>query len=203
MTDTPEDYELAHFGIKGMKWGVRRKTNSEGLVEKKPPMSREDRVAVAKKAAVGTGILLAAVGSAIVASKLGTDGDTPIESIPETKPKLPDMENLIFASKPKNAGFMVMNNGNHPSPIEMMDEVFGDKAVGPETDTLIDSPRGKGIYLSDPEGRKDRAGRPISHVILIPNSMKDSVNSRDDVVNDIWPKVKDDYDYDYTIPDRW
>lgn len=34
MSDNPQDHELAHYGIKGMKWGIRRKTNSEGLVEK-------------------------------------------------------------------------------------------------------------------------------------------------------------------------
>lgn len=33
-SDNPEDYELAHYGIKGMKWGIRRKTNSDGLVVK-------------------------------------------------------------------------------------------------------------------------------------------------------------------------
>lgn len=33
-SDNPEDYELAHYGIKGMKWGIRRKTNSDGLVIK-------------------------------------------------------------------------------------------------------------------------------------------------------------------------
>lgn len=34
MTDKPEDYELIHYGIKGMKWGIRRKTDSNGLVVK-------------------------------------------------------------------------------------------------------------------------------------------------------------------------
>lgn len=34
MIDNPRDYELAHYGIKGMKWGIRRKTGSDGLVEK-------------------------------------------------------------------------------------------------------------------------------------------------------------------------
>ena len=33
-SDNPEDYELAHYGIKGMKWGIRRKTGPDGLVEK-------------------------------------------------------------------------------------------------------------------------------------------------------------------------
>ena len=40
-SDNPEDYELAHYGIKGMKWGIRRKTNSDGLVIKGSAPERE------------------------------------------------------------------------------------------------------------------------------------------------------------------
>lgn len=32
MSDSPEDYELVHYGIKGMKWGVRRKDGPDGTV---------------------------------------------------------------------------------------------------------------------------------------------------------------------------
>lgn len=35
-SDNPEDYELAHHGTKGMKWGVRRKDGPDGTV----PMER-------------------------------------------------------------------------------------------------------------------------------------------------------------------
>lgn len=37
MEETPEDLELFHYGVKGMKWGIRRPVNSStGLVEKRP-----------------------------------------------------------------------------------------------------------------------------------------------------------------------
>lgn len=36
MVEKPEDYELIHFGVKGMKWGVRRPVGSNGRVERRP-----------------------------------------------------------------------------------------------------------------------------------------------------------------------
>lgn len=34
MSDNPEDYELFHHGIKGMRWGVRRPEGPDGLVKR-------------------------------------------------------------------------------------------------------------------------------------------------------------------------
>lgn len=50
MTDKPEDYELTHYGIKGMKWGIRRKTDSDGLVVKSSsPKEYSEDAAKAKR----------------------------------------------------------------------------------------------------------------------------------------------------------
>lgn len=32
MTESPEDYELFHYGVRGMKWGVRKRSGSPGRV---------------------------------------------------------------------------------------------------------------------------------------------------------------------------
>ena len=42
---TSEDLELFHYGVKGMRWGVRRKTDSEGLAVGSPSgkKSRSER----------------------------------------------------------------------------------------------------------------------------------------------------------------
>lgn len=185
MSDNPEDYELVHYGVKGMKWGVRKD---------RPKMTREEKVAVAKKAAIGTGILLGAVGAAIVTNQLRSNGDKKISDISNqgsAKEKLPDLENIAFFSKPKNRGFQIFNDGNHPKPLSLLDEVFGTKQD--VRDELIDSPYGLGVTLSDPQGRKDRAGRTIPHVIIIPNSMRSDIRSVQDVQDKIWPLLEESY----------
>lgn len=177
--------EIKHYGVKGMKWGVRKE---------RTPMTREERIAVSKKAAIGTGVLVGAVGAAIVASQLKTKGDTPVSDLPK-KAETPDLQDLFLASRSKNRGYRVMRDGQHPSPLDLMDDVFGSN-LEQQPNTLHDSSKGLGVLLMDPEGRKDRAGRVISHSIIIPNSMKSGINNSDDVVRDIWPLIKDDYVYD-------
>lgn len=48
LSDNPEDYELAHYGIKGMKWGRRRAVGSDGLVKKGSTKEYSDDAASAK-----------------------------------------------------------------------------------------------------------------------------------------------------------
>lgn len=43
MAETPEDYELFHYGVKGMKWGVRRSPEQLAKREAKKTARSEDR----------------------------------------------------------------------------------------------------------------------------------------------------------------
>lgn len=42
MSDNPEDYELVHYGVKGMKWGQRRADKQNAKAEKKAAREKED-----------------------------------------------------------------------------------------------------------------------------------------------------------------
>lgn len=42
MSDNPEDYELVHYGVKGMKWGRRRADKKNAKAEKKAAREKED-----------------------------------------------------------------------------------------------------------------------------------------------------------------
>ena len=68
------DAYLEHFGVKGMRWGVR-KGHSE--VEPKTPMSKRTKVAVG----VSTGLAIA-TGAAFVASSLMNSGSKSASSLP-------------------------------------------------------------------------------------------------------------------------
>lgn len=41
MTGNPEDYELFHYGVKGMKWGVRRKREEKSSGPYQPPKTNK------------------------------------------------------------------------------------------------------------------------------------------------------------------
>lgn len=93
--DLTYDNYLAHYGIKGMRWGVRRKTGSDGTVTDKVesrdkskmadnPSSSEgstepkkDNSARNKKIAAGAGIAAVAVGAAI--------GGVAVKNVVDTK----------------------------------------------------------------------------------------------------------------------
>jgi hypothetical protein len=63
------DDMLAHYGVKGMRWGQRKDTSSS---------SRKSK---GKKAALVGGAVVATAGAAFVAYKLSQSGSSPIKSV--------------------------------------------------------------------------------------------------------------------------
>lgn len=109
---TPE--ELVHFGVKGMKWGVRNKvvgsSGYKGLskaTQKNVARTRDSqRVAQKtartiqrnkKKIAIGVAGTAAVIGGAYLAYRLHQRGSTPISSLHNTK-KASDSVNEILSS---------------------------------------------------------------------------------------------------------
>ena len=97
MTQTPEEF-LAHYGVKGMKWGRRR--SEESSSEPKPKMSREKKIAIAVgvTATVAVG---AAVAFGILDKKVNDGagfafGDLPVQTLTTNKTMMAGKANLIF-----------------------------------------------------------------------------------------------------------
>lgn len=68
---------LVHFGIKGMRWGVRKSSSSGGSSKKK--------MSTKKKVAIGAGV---AVGAAAVAFALTRRGKVPVKNVLGHQPGL-------------------------------------------------------------------------------------------------------------------
>ena len=93
---------LEHFGVKGMRWGVRKERSQNSSSSEKSGWSTK------KKLLVG-GVGLAAVAAGAVAAKqvLGTDSSKSMESVKREMPsfkapdKLPSPHQAFFDAKPQ------------------------------------------------------------------------------------------------------
>ena len=84
MTQPTREEALAHFGVKGMRWGVRNASSNTSPSEPKKRMSTK------KKAAIGISVL--AVGTAATVAVLAKNGNIPIKDI---SMRLPSRQRLI------------------------------------------------------------------------------------------------------------
>ncbi len=200
--DTPSA-ALAHYGKKGMKWGVRndRKTKVTTKSVKNEELDKSAKRAQAKKVAIGVGVLTAAAGGAFVVHKLNQSGHIPLNTIKQTakeasvvKKILEEPTQILHASRGKNKGFQFYKNGGIPDPLSVYEQAFGkDNGLSEQFKWV-----GKTIAASfpDPQGRKDFSGRVIPHQIIIPQTMTAGINNLDDVKEKIWPLLQDTYSYD-------
>jgi hypothetical protein len=191
-----------HYGIPGMKWGKRKSSSNAETDSERKKMTPEEKKALIKKVAIGTGALVLAAGTAYAIYSINAKGKTKTSDLtPSPKAKeaaakvLHEPTDIVFYSRGKNKGLRFMQNGGTPTPLAE----FG-KGFQGDYDQPMDyfhKYEGKiAVVLKDPEGRKDHAGRYIPHNLIIPKSMAPGIDNIDDVVEKIWPKLKDIYDYE-------
>ena len=154
---TYENY-LEHYGIKGMKWGVRRKPGPDGTIgtgsgktkTNKSKMSdeskdevkseEEEKKALRKKratqVAIGTGVLVAAAGGAYLAKKAGLFDQKKVSEI-KTEPKeeakrvVDKMTNVALLTKGKDVKDKIWPKlkDNYPYTKEDYDVMLGEGRV--------------------------------------------------------------------------
>lgn len=201
--------ELVHFGVKGMKWGVRKQEGSTGDTQSKTFWTPE-RKATAKKVAIGTGVLVAAAGAGFVAYKLHQNGKLPFSSIAKAsapassavKKVLEPQTDVIHLARGKDKGLSFLKKGGSPSFFQHWENAFVKEIGNPDTDNVFHKLSDGKIAAAflDPQGRRDHANRPIAHQVVIPRSMASSIANIDDVKTKIWPQLKDTYDSAYLKP---
>src|SRR6478609_6785141 len=74
------DAFLAHYGVKGMRWGVRRPISSAEPAGNDAANAAARRARI-KKVAISAGVLAVAAGGAYVTYKLAKDGKLPVKSL--------------------------------------------------------------------------------------------------------------------------
>lgn len=194
---------LVHFGVKGMKWGVRKQrtsSESEKEPEKQPRFSEKTR-RTATLVAVGVGALAVAVGAIYLSKKMRTwQENSPDAIIKGLGKEYADSFILKGGGTSKvlhmtSGGFQggprIVSTGGFPSPLKEYVSAFGnfERKIGVKK---VSGGKLAATFL-DPEGRVDRGGRSIIQQVLIPKSMASGIKTEQDVVSKIWPHVKDAY----------
>ena len=198
---------LEHYGVKGMKWGVRRTPEQLGRARanRTAKLTPEQKQKVKKVAIITGGILLTA-GAAYAGYNLSTQGSRALSSAVESSTAktgkvaaekvLSEPTSVIYSSRGKNKGFRFLEDGGTKTVLSEWEKAFG--ADGGEAGSHGDffkKYEGKiAAQFMDPKGRRDAAGRLIPHSIILPPTMTEGVNSIEDVKTKVWPTLEKTYD---------
>ena len=198
-----EEAYIEHFGVKGMRWGVRKDRSSGDVMDKRPMDKKE----VAKKIAIGLGVLTVAVGAAYAGKTLSQNGSLRLRDIKPptktvqdaTKRTFQPPTSVIYMARGKNVCLTFLKKGDTPDYFSIFDKL-GLNRDNSSMEFLQKATDGSGLAAAqflDPRGRKDFAGRPILHTIVIPSTMASRINSVDDVRSQVWPLLSNTYDAYY------
>lgn len=199
-----EEAYLAHHGVKGMKWGFRRK-NSEEKGSSTPKDHRKLKVAAAILAAGG--VVAGAAYAHHVLSKRGTnrlvsgkDRANAVQKIRAAKEFAEKMAkeeptSVIHAARGKNTGVSFLKRGGLTNPLHEFDKGFGTSE--PTVGTFKrygDKLEKVAVSFYDPEGRTDRAGRKIVHDVILPEQHARQVGTHTAAARKAWSLIKKGYE---------
>lgn len=200
MTQEVDDF-LAHFGVKGMKWGVRKESPAG---EGKKLSLKDPKV---RKAAIVGASITAIAAAAFVASRFSdnpVDASTIAKGAEEAKRIFQQPTDTIYLTKP-HKGSGVTKDGLDSTTLRFVSEggtrdffeIF-DKA-GLNSDSFTPGTFKKtsngdvAAYFEDILGRVDAAGRKIPHTVFIPADKAIGLDSIEDVIEKHGPNLERRY----------
>lgn len=198
MTEAPPSFEeLMHFGVKGMKWGVRDDDQS---------VEANARRAKYKKAAIilGSAAAIAAVAGGayyvhknynVNVSSLAKSAATTDKGKTFAQAFSKEPVGIVHAARGRSRGFTFPGHGGLDSPLSEYTKAFGSSEDGGANfvrryGTQLEKVASRFL---DPEGRLDQSGRPIFHEVMLPAALAKGVETESDVVRVAWPLIKDTY----------
>lgn len=99
--------------------------------------------------------------------------------------------NLVWATRGRSWGFRFLLDGGHSDPLPVYERAF----AGTEGESTV-CRRVVGtvaLRFPDPLGRRDEAGRPIPHDIVVLPPLAGDVSSVEDGLRLVWPLLEDTY----------
>ena len=202
MSNVYLDY-LEHYGVKGMKWGIRKERTTAGDKESTGKEStfswKNPKVKAAATAVVGVTAIVAAAyigskSSVKVSSILPSDVSAGKEAVDKIFEKQKD---IIYVSKPyrgsgKRTTLGFVNQGQTKDFFSIFDEAGLNDDHAPGYFSKL-SNGSVATVLSDMFGRVDDAGRAIPHMVLFPTEQAVGLNSIQDVIDKFGPRLESEY----------
>lgn len=149
--DEVDDF-LAHYGVKGMKWGKRRAKFDS--TSDKPKMSRKKKIAIA----VGVGAVVAVGTVAAVSIMNGKKSSLPVQSLTTNRSMINGRANLIF-----NAASMAANSPAPAAPRRSLSDKAKEKAFNKAKAVAIN--RAQNMSYDDFKAMVDKTPNPRTGVL--------------------------------------
>lgn len=199
------DADVVHYGVKGMRWGVRNDKRRSGTVSKrgrsksveKANQSRIDKKKVALVVGAAVGVAAIAGGAYYAKQHFGvkiSDIPTPSDKTKDFVEKTLEPSSPIHASRTKNKGFKFFKDGSLDSPMSEYNKAgFANNTDPTMFKRYGDNNEKVALRFEDPLGRKDFAGRVIPHEVILPKTLADGVETLQQGIDKVWPSIKDSY----------
>lgn len=200
-----EDEYLAHFGKKGMKWGVRRK-NSDETASTGPKDHRKLKIAgavvaagsIAAGAAYAHHVLGKRGTNRLMSGKDRSNAAQKIRAAKEFAEKTAKQEptSVIHVARGKHTGYKVLKRGGLTDALPEIEKGFGTSSNASEGIFKRYGNAANKIAVSfhDPKGRADFAGRPIVHQVILPEQHAKNIGTHMAAVRKAWQLVGPDYE---------
>lgn len=98
---------------------------------------------------------------------------------------------MIWITRGRRWGFRFLLDGGFEDPLRPYEEAFGSESG--EAQFIRHRVGSVAVRLLDPERRKDRVGRTISHDFVVFGDHAEAIASVEDALRVLWPRVADFY----------